>query len=293
MDYKVIKYSEISRSQWNANIESLCGHLHLVSWENLNYYSAFNKIANKSFLIQIDKQIYSAVPVAINKNFKKHFFGFNYGYCPSPIFKKDIKPSLRRKLYNVIIEELKKIGRKTITKLNLFTHPAIVSRRSEINSKNQFELLSFNPEINIVNTLIMELNKSEDIILSNLSKYHKKNIQKGIKNNLRFNVYDSNTDRILLKKIFLEFKNLHFKSAGRLTRPKLTWDVMYNLILDNHADLFSISLLNKNISFLYCGKYQDYSWGWSQVNHDKYEKKYMPRHLLEWQTILHYKNNTL
>ena len=121
--------------------------------------------------------------------------------------------------------------------------------------------MSFNPEINIVNTLIMELNKSEDIILSNLSKYHKKNIQKGIKNNLRFNVYDSNTDRILLKKIFLEFKNLHFKSAGRLTRPKLTWDVMYNLILDNHADLFSISLLNKNISFLYCGKYQDYSWG--------------------------------
>ncbi len=66
----------------------------------------------------------------------------------------------------------------------------------------------------------MELNKSKDIILSNLSKYHKRNIKKGIKNDLRFNVYDFNTNQILLKKVFLEFKNLHFKSAGKLTRPK-------------------------------------------------------------------------
>ena len=147
MDYKVLKFTELSRDQWNASIEGLSGHLHLVSWENLNYYSAFSKIDNKSFLIQIDNKIYSAVPVAINKNFKKYFFGFNYGYCPSPIFKKEIKPSLRRKLYNVIIEELKKFGKNKVSELNFFTHPVTVSKRSEINSKNQFELLSFNPEI--------------------------------------------------------------------------------------------------------------------------------------------------
>ena len=290
MDFQTINFKDISKEEWNDNIKDLSGHLHLVLWESINYYSAFKNIINKSYLIKHENITIAVVPLAINKNNTKHYFGFNYGYCPSPVFKENIRPSLRRKILNTIITELNKIGKKyKIKNYNAFTHPLVLNRKYEISSKNQFELLSFNPKVKVINTLIMCLNSSENILNENLSKYRKKNIKKSLKKDLKFEIFNGDTEKSVLKKIFKDFKKLHFKSAGKLTRPNKTWRIMFDLILKNKSDLFSLSKANKNISYLYCGKHKNFSWGWSQVNDDKYEKDYMPRHLLEWKTILYYK----
>ena len=67
-------------------------------------------------------------------------------------------------------------------------------------------------------------------------------------------------------------------------------DQTKNLIKDDLADLFSINYEKKPISYLYCGRYKNFSWGWSQVNLRSYEKEIMPRHMLEWKVMLYYKN---
>ena len=82
---------------------------------------------------------------------------------------------------NTIITELNKIGKKyKIKNYNAFTHPLVLNRKYEISSKNQFELLSFNPKVKVINTLIMCLNSSENILNENLSKYRKKKILKKV-----------------------------------------------------------------------------------------------------------------
>ena len=48
----------------------------------------------------------------------------------------------------------------------------------------------------------------------------------------------------------------------------------------------------KDISFLYCGVFKDFAWGWSQVNKEGFEKKYMPRHYLEWKAIQYFKQKS-
>ena len=53
------------------------------------------------------------------------------------------------------------------------------------------------------------------------------------------------TQEKCLKKIFKDFKELHFKSAGKLTRPNKTWRIMFDLILKNKSDLFHYQKLIK------------------------------------------------
>jgi hypothetical protein len=64
---------------------------------------------------------------------------------------------------------------------------------------------------------------------------------------------------------------------------------MKEQLLNNEAILFVSYLNNIEISYLFCGIYEGFAWGWSQVNVDVYEKKYAPRHLLEWEAIKYFK----
>ena len=67
---------------------------------------------------------------------------------------------------------------------------------------------------------------------------------------------------------------------------------MLKKIYENEADLFCLNFDKKRISYLYCARYQDFAWGWSQVNLKKYE--YLsPRHFLEWNVMKYYKKNKL
>lgn len=292
IDFNLYKFSECEEAFWDKNIKDLDRNFHFLSWDMINYYSAFEKIENKSFLIEIDKKIIAAIPLAINKNNNKKTFGFSNHFCPAPSISRKISNSLRRKIIQIIMKEIYKIGEKKINAINFFSHPILFEKKSTINSSNQFELMNMSETNNVTNILLVDLKKTENDLFNNLSKYHKRNLIKNDKKKIKFNIYNSkNSKKVILSK-FNHFKKLHFKSAGRLTRPEKTWQIMLSQIYNNKADLFGLSLDNDlEISYLYCGKINDFAWGWSQVNDDNYEKEYMPRHTLEWKTILYYKNN--
>ena len=105
MDFNIINF-ENTYEKWDEKILNLEGSLHLVTKNSINFYSAFDNIINKSFLIEFENEILAAVPLAINTGLKKNFYGFSYNYCPSPVFKKNLKPSKRRKIWNIIIDHM-------------------------------------------------------------------------------------------------------------------------------------------------------------------------------------------
>jgi len=283
MDCKFIYFKEISHKIWDEELDKMEGHTHLVSSCSLNYYSNYEKIYNKSFLVEFEKKIVSIVPLAINKNTKTHIFSFNYGYCPSPVFRKNLRPSVRRKILSLIIIHIKNMNHN-IKNLNFFNHPVVnLKKKFEISSKNQFEMIQYTKNYSVINTFILDLKLNIDELIENMSKYHRRNIFKS-KNKMSFNIYD-NKDTNTLKIKFKEFKNFHFKSAGKKTRPDSTWKIMFEKIIKGNGILFSVEAENKDISYLYCGIYEDFAWGWSQVNNKNFEKKYMPRHFLEWKAI--------
>ena len=291
MDFQIKKFKSFNMMSWDNLLIDLEGPIHNCTWNNLNYYSAYDKITNNSFAIFHEKKLVAIVPIAINSK-KKINYSFGNNLIFSPIFASKIRSSLRKKTYDYIFTKLKKeLGLKKL-KLNMQISPLYFeNKKFNISSKNQFELLAYSKKFVVHNTLIVNLNENEEQLLLKMSKYHRKNISKTSKiKNLEFKILNYKKPNNEIKMKFNEFKKYHKISAGRITRPKKTWDIMLKKIYDNEAELFFLSLNNKAISYLYCAKYFNFSWGWSQVNLKEYE--YMsPRHYLEWNAMKYYKNN--
>ena len=289
MRFKIESFKSFDKNSWNKALEEMEGNLHFCTWQSIEYYSAFQNIKNISFVIKEENQIKAMVPLAINKNKKKNL-SFNEGFIFSPVFKKSIKQSLKKKIYEFIFEHVKS-SYKIIRSIKFLISPVMFREKKVIiSSKNQFELLWKNSNIRINNTLIQDLDKDMADLENQMSKYHRKNIKKSLKKNIEFKVFNSRNGDKEISNEFKRFRKLHLLSAGRKTRPMKTWKIMENLIKDDLADLFSINYEKKPISYLYCGRYKNFSWGWSQVNLRSYEKEIMPRHMLEWKVMLYYKN---
>ena len=292
MDLKVKKFNTFTMSSWNDLLTELEGPLHNCTWNNLNYYSAYNKIENISFSIFHENKLIALIPFAKNLNKKKISFSFGNNFIFSPVFSPKITQSLRKRVYDYVFELIKKKFMLKKLKIDFQVSPVYFKNNMvEIFSKNQFELLAHSKSFNVDNTLILDLNLEEDQLMLNMSKYHRKNINKTSKiENLEFKVLNYKKTTNEINKKFDEFRRYHRISAGRVTRPKKTWDIMLKKINDNEADLFYLNLDNRSISYLYCARLYDFAWGWTQVNLKKYEH-ISPRHFLEWNIIKYYKNN--
>jgi len=286
-------FNKIEKNNWNKFLDEMKGASHAMTWQNIKYLSAFENIKNLSFAVKEGNTIVALVAFGINKSKKENSFSFGNNLLPAPVFRNNISHSYRRKIYDFIFEIIK--DKAIVDKIkNIFfiSHPIIFSKKKVIlSSENQFELISKCESFIVHNTLIHEFeNLTEEDMTNKLSKYHKKNIKKINKKKLIFNTINSQNNKKEIKKHFKNLKDYHFMSAGKLTRSNKTWNVMLDQLYDNEADLFSLYYKKKPISYLYCGRYKKFTWGWTQVNLKEYEKEFMPRHLLEWKTLLYYKN---
>ena len=196
MDLKIHFFDDCNPRFWNINISNLDRNHHFITWEVLKYYSAFNGIKNLSFLVEIEKKIVAAVPLATNKNKKRISFGFNYESCPCPSISKNITPSMRRKIIKEILKKIFILGKRKIKNINFFSHPILFKKKKlKIDSSDQFELVKFSKKNIIKNLLIIDLKKTKQTLFGNLSKYHKRNIKKSSEKNIKFNIYNLNSDK--------------------------------------------------------------------------------------------------
>ena len=197
----------------------------------------------------------------------------------------------KKKILSNIREILINLSKKyKIYNYKTRNHPVIFERdKPFLSSKNQFYSLKWSYDFVVHNTVIIDLKKSIDEIWNNFSKYHRKNIKRSSKNKVEFSCISHQTEKKTINQKFDNFKKAHFISAGRKTRLDSSWETMKKMLIEKEGVLFILKYKNKDISFLYCGTYKNFSWGWSQVNNQTYEKELMPRHLLEWEAIKYLK----
>ena len=291
---KIINYKDISKEEWDIAANNLNGCRWKSTSNQIEYYCNLKKTENLSFLIKDDSNhIIGLVPLALyNDKIKSFSFGGNP--CSNALIQKKIDSSRRRKILLFIKDSIEKIAKKkNVKKYIVDSHPIIYHGESnipEISCKNQFELNFWFGKIILHNTMIIECSKSLAELENNLSKYRKRDIKRSLKK-LKIKAFNYKCSKSLLDKTFENYQQCHFRKA-KSTRPEKSWQLMKKRIYDNQATLF-VSYLNKSteISYLYCGHYKKFAWGWSQVNDIKYEKEFRPRHSLEWYAINYYKKN--
>ena len=291
MDLIIKKIDDYNSSSWNNLISKLEGPLQNCTWNNLEYYSSYNGIKNNSFAIFNENKLIAIFPFAKNSK-KKNKFSFGNNSVFAPLFTSSVNSSLRKRVYNQIFKMIKKKYNLKKLQLNVEVSPVFFkNNKSQISSKNQFYLLEFSKKYIIHNLLIIDLKKEENQLLKDMSKYHRRNIIKTSKiKNLKFEVLNFKNSPEKIKKRFDEFRKYHRISAGKITRPYKTWKIMQKKIYENEADLFFLVLNDKAISYLYCSRWYDFAWGWTQVNLKEFEY-ISPRHYLEWNAIKYYKKN--
>jgi len=292
---EIINFKDISNEEWDGYVERIpeSTYKHTSWW--INYTNAiYGEEGCKAFVCFQDREPIAICPVFISKVV---FGGHEYMEATSnglPSVYPAMAPlpatqrrRLSRKVFSFLEEQLKTYG---VKRIGFYKHPANAAFiNGEDDNGNNTEAASLGYFPYVQNTILVDLQKSEDQLLSETAHHRRKYIKKSLQQGLRIREYN-NTDGGELDAAFKAFQAAHFKSAGKLTRPIESWDLMKDLIKKGKASLFiASSETGVDLSYLYCGEFNKFSFGWTQVNLDEFEKEYQPRHLLEWAAMMAYK----
>jgi len=290
MDLRISSINTFTRDEWNQIVDFIpaCSYGH--TWEFVNYLSLFqNVIANESFICFDDRRMPIAVcPFIVTENSagKYNEISSNGSPVPIPVVSENY-PLRRKKILNSIFKIYFDKALEHNIKVGSFISHPLTNQVNEFGTKYNFELENFLMIPNVVNTLVIDLEKNIEVLLKSLSKYQRKNIRKAEKE-IKISVVDETNDNI--DNWMETIQGIHYKSARKSTRPQSTWDSMKELVKTGKSNIFVGLYQSEVICYLYCGTYHRMAFGWSQSNVDKYEEKLNVRHLLEWEAILYYKS---
>jgi len=297
MSLKIFNFKDTDHQDWDHWVDQVDGstYLHTSSW--LKYISEFyNVIENASFCVLKNKTSPLAIcPLVITKketeNGDRREIGGN-GLSIPALF--NLSPREKKRILNEIFQIYSKYAEdKNIDAISLIGNPLTNKFCADPLSgvDGLLELERYHLLQRVVNTVVIDLDNSSDILFQNMGKYHRRHIKRAPKKGVTVKTIDSSSDRDEINAVFSRFQNEHFKSAGRLTRPQKTWDNMKQMIEEKKATLFVSHIDDIELSYLFCGQYKKMAFGWSQVNVKEFEQKYSPRHILEWEAICYYQSN--
>ena len=78
------------------------------------------------------------------------------------------------------------------------------------------------------------MGQDNETLFRNFRKGTKSDIKTAIKNGIKVRVY---TSIDISEEVFDSYKDIHFKAAGRKTRPDETWNIMFDWIRNGHSIL--------------------------------------------------------
>lgn len=296
MNVKIVPFSESTSEDWDFMVSQTIEASFYHSWHYLRYLQEFSNVDNKSFaMCDTSGALIAIVPIGITISEGQVSMSFSGTPCGAPAFI-SMPPSLRRKRFDLVMEYVLAIAKThNISRADFLYHPVHTGLFQQIRFPlgQSFELQKYGCLYQVQSTVVIDLQLSDQKLWSNLSKYRRRSISQSLKKGLKFRVYNNLYNIELIADVMNDFQQAHFKSAGRVTRSQGTWDAMTSAILDGHASLFVIFLESQPISYLLCGHFDSMAWGWSQVNIEKYERLYSPRHLLEWEAICYFKQHSL
>lgn len=296
MKLETIKFQDTDKNSWDNLIKQIQGVSYYHSWHWLNYLSkTANVKEHASFILLKDGFPVGICPLAVSYEEEKKIFSISFSGTPCGVpVVIDFPVSLHREYLDYIFDAVKSyINKYNVKQINFIWHPLNISLFSESNNLydyNAFELLRYNMNYYVENTLVIDLRLAGCFLESNVSRYHLRHIRRGIKKDIKIKVFNrEQSDSTDLKYFYEKFQQAHIIAAGRITRPKEAWDAMFDYLNNGLATLFVAFFETTPISYLLCGEYEAMAFGCMQVNVKEFEKKYSPRHLLEWRAILYYK----
>jgi hypothetical protein len=132
-----------------------------------------------------------------------------------------------------------------------------------------------------VNTQVIDLSIAPEQLWGALRKGHKYDVHRGEKF-YDVHMYDATSAD---KKAFDEYRLLHHKAAGRMTRPLETFEMMYHWILSGNGMLCGVSKNGRYAGFSYIILYKDGAYYGSASDDPEFETNIPISHVIQWKVI--------
>jgi hypothetical protein len=258
-----------------------------TSWRYLRKRIEFYKLISNqrllddlSFLIiRENKPI--AICILFHENIEGNPTFTDFGsYLPAPIICKSINLKDRKKVQNMCFKKIDELATERNIKKVMFRADAL----TEIQPYNF--LLNYNYLDTSTNTCLLNLRNPLTDLWSKIRKSYKSLINNGKKKFEVVIIDHMNLDH----KIFNLHKELHCKTAGRMTRSDETWDLQFELIKNDNAILIGLKDSDNFVGFSYFAHSHLKAFYGNSSDDPDYNSNIPLEHTIIWAAVEYYSN---
>lgn len=242
------------------------------------------KSKNLSFLLINNHKVIGICPLFLettkigDEETKELSFGGSP--TPMPALENDLSESNREKRYKLIFENIDKLSQEyQASRVTIRASPLSPSYIQSNYSQNNI-LMKYGYIPISLNTQIIDLTKNQATLWADIRHGHAYDINRGMKY-IQATAFDKNN---LTKDVYTQYQQLHHKAAGRVTRPQITFDLMYSWILQGYATLFAATINKQYVGFSYVYTYKSAAYYGSACNDPDCSQEPIG-HVLQWKTI--------
>jgi len=227
--------------KWQEYIDNnLASFRYLLDYLEYMLYYSINLIEDKSFVV-LDKndKCIGICFLPIEKNNEVKTITLAGGYSIAPL-------SINEKVEKFIFATIDEISKESDVKVVKFFIDSLIYH------KNFNQLLKYGFLNTSATNCMVDL--TNDRLWTNIRKHYKSMINKVLKDD-NFSIFIMNKDNADYK-IHEQYRLLHHKCAGKVTRDKKTFDKQFEMLKSGNATLISLKYKDKFIGMQYFFHYQ-------------------------------------
>ncbi|MEN6318296.1 MAG: GNAT family N-acetyltransferase [Syntrophaceae bacterium] len=283
----IVELTENQCDQWEAFCDKSgdAWFWHTVKW--LKYCAAYKESTcetrDLSFMVTDDSGILAICPLLIEK--RESLDGSPHleiaaagsgGMIIVPAMRDDLSDDRREKICKEIFEHIRLLARKNHVVRATFRITPLASQKADFNWLLRYGFIDSS-----VHTQMIDLSPPLEHLWRALRKGHKYDVHRG-ERYYQIHVYDQDNPD---KNAFEQYRLLHHKAAGRVTRPLKTFEMMYDWIKSGNGMLCGVEKEGRFAGFSYIILYKDGAYYGSASDDPDFETNVPISHVIQWRVI--------
>lgn len=269
--------------------DEFCGHSdeawfwHTSDWiEYILHYRPELSPQSFSFMVQQDNEILAACPLVLETCQDKgeiiREFAYGGGPCPLPTIRNGVSERQRKKVLNIISDHIDSLAQQLdVYRISLRESPPAPGFWQPPHLRRLPELLRHGYLDISLASQVVDLSVGDSELLDAMRKGHRHDIKRSHQL-LQVSVYDSSK---ITEELFNQYRELHQIAAGRITRPLVTFQMMYDWVRSGLAVLIAARHNGAVVGFALVSIYKDGAYYSSSCEHP--EARHLPvGHASQW-----------
>ncbi len=235
---------------------------------------------DRSFFVTDNEKIVAVCPLVSETYPQGAEFSYGDNHGPTPALSNDLNAAQRHKILKLIFGRVDELAQEHSVKRAKFRFSVLNPSCLTPRHPQENFLTCFGYVDSSIASRVIDLSTAEDELWRQIRHGHQADIKRGQKS-VQVEIYDADN---VTKQIFDEYARLKYKSAGKVTRPQVTFDIMLEIIKNGNGFLAAARSGNRYLGFGYFFVYKDNVYYGSACN-DPDSADLPVAHVIQWEAI--------